>query len=70
LYSLAVLLWELWQGNRPFVTDGPSTSWSEATAKQLKARQTALREPRRCGNAAERVLGDPDTKHGRRILQL
>jgi len=56
LFSLAVLLWELWQGNRPFVTDGPSTSWSEATAKQLNARQTALREPRRCGSAAERVL--------------
>ncbi len=56
LYSLAVLLWELWQGNRPFVTEGPSTSWSEAIAKQLKARKTALREPRRCGSAAERVL--------------
>lgn len=56
LYSLAVLLWELWQGNRPFVTDGPSASWSEAIAKQLKARKTALREPRRCGSAAERVL--------------
>jgi len=56
LYSLAVLLWELWQGNRPFVTDGPSASWSEAIAKQLKARENALREPRRCGSAAERVL--------------
>ncbi len=56
LYSLAVLLWELWQGNRPFVTDGPSTSWSEAISKQLKARETPLREPRRCGSAAERVL--------------
>jgi eukaryotic-like serine/threonine-protein kinase len=56
LYSLAVLLWELWQGHRPFVNAGQNASWSDAVAQQLHVREIALVEPRRLGGAAERIL--------------
>jgi len=39
LYSLAILLWELWQGERPFaVVDRPG-SWTEAVQGQLWSRK-------------------------------
>lgn len=56
LYSLAVLLWELWQGYRPFVNAGIVPSWSEAIAQQMRSRELALVEPKRLGGASERVL--------------
>ncbi len=56
LYSLAVLLWELWQGYRPFVNAGVVPSWSEAVTQQLESRGQALVEPKRMGGASERVL--------------
>lgn len=56
LYSLAILLWELWQGHRPFDSRGTSTSWSETVAEQLAARERTLIEPQRIGTASERVL--------------
>jgi eukaryotic-like serine/threonine-protein kinase len=56
LYSLAVLLWELWQGERPFNVPSRTSSWSEAIASQLNARELDFHSPRRTGDASERVL--------------
>ncbi|MEL6106559.1 MAG: serine/threonine protein kinase, partial [Planctomycetota bacterium] len=38
LYSLAILLWEVWRGWRPFELDENPKSWTDAVAQQLKAR--------------------------------
>lgn len=56
LYSLAILLWELWQGHRPFQTDSAVKSWSDAISQQLARRSEPLEEPSRRGTASERVL--------------
>jgi serine/threonine protein kinase len=56
IYSLAVLLWELWQGRRPFVDSGPAPSWSVAISHQIAARSVDFIEPKREGGASERVL--------------
>ncbi len=56
IYSLAILLWELWQGHRPFPADPAPTSWSEVVAQQLASRGGPLLEPKRCGTPSERVL--------------
>ncbi|QDT09348.1 serine/threonine-protein kinase [Planctomycetes bacterium K23_9] len=56
LYSLAILLWELWQGQRPFVADASPSSWSEAVWQQLNSRGDPPSEPQRIGTAPERVL--------------
>jgi eukaryotic-like serine/threonine-protein kinase len=56
LYSLAVLLWELWQGYRPFQTNKHVASWTEAVHDQLSSRTQALAEPKRSGGAVESVL--------------
>ncbi len=56
LYSLAVLLWELWQGQRPFRIDGQADSWTDALAQQIVSREVGLTEPIRIGHSSERVL--------------
>ena len=56
LYSLAILLWELWQGRRPFVVDSSPSSWSEAVLQQLESRGEPPGQPDRIGTAPERVL--------------
>lgn len=61
LYSLAVLLWELWQGRRPFATQGEVDSWTDALAQQIVARDEPLYEPERqdplvADDSSERVL--------------
>ncbi|TWU51624.1 serine/threonine protein kinase [Rubripirellula reticaptiva] len=59
LYSLAVLLWELWQGQRPFPTAAAATSWKQAAADQLAARHRPIVMPdcqHQNSDAAERVL--------------
>ncbi|WP_146394105.1 serine/threonine-protein kinase [Planctomycetes bacterium CA13] len=56
LYSLGVLLWELWQGERPFDYDRYAMSWSEAVQSQLVSRSKPLTAPRQFGSASERVL--------------
>ena len=65
LYSLAVLLWELWQGHRPFDVTGQSASWSDLVGNQRAARDLPLLPPQRVGDAPERVL----EKTLRRALQ-
>ena len=54
LYSLAILLWELWQGRRPFDCDDQSTA--DVIRDQLAARGLPLVEPTRAGGGSERVL--------------
>jgi eukaryotic-like serine/threonine-protein kinase len=56
LYSLSVLLWELWQGKRPWETPSSAESWSAAIEYQRTARSQAPTQPYRYGGAAERVL--------------
>ena len=56
LYSLGILLWELWQGERPFPSDGRPVSWEAVVEQQLESRQQSLKEPVRSGSASERVL--------------
>ncbi|NND98716.1 MAG: serine/threonine protein kinase [Pirellulaceae bacterium] len=56
LYSLSILLWELWQGTRPFDVPSSPSSWSQAVSQQLEARECPLKKPDRCGTAAERAL--------------
>lgn len=38
LYSLAVVLWELWQGQRPWPNAGPAENWCAAVRQQLALR--------------------------------
>ncbi len=60
LYSLAVLLWELWQGQRPFQCETMPLPWQEIVADQLASRHRPLITPRydeqETHAAAERVL--------------
>ena len=56
LYSLGILLWELWQGQRPFVTRGGPASWTDAVVQQTEARSEELLLPLRVGDGSERVL--------------
>lgn len=56
LYSLGVVLWELWQGSRPVVATEMIGSWQEAVASQLALRRAQPRALRGCNTAAARVL--------------
>ena len=56
LYSLGILLWELWQGHRPFVQKGSPSSWSQAVRQQLESREISPEVSAPLGGAAERVL--------------
>ncbi len=56
LYGLAILLWELWQGTRPWATPASAESWGQAIGQQIAARDSDPNEPFRWGTASERVL--------------
>lgn len=56
LYSLGVLLWELWQGGRPFRVPRESASWTEVLHQQSESRCADLVPPIRTGDASEGVL--------------
>ncbi|WP_236621212.1 serine/threonine-protein kinase [Rhodopirellula sallentina] len=56
LYSLAVLLWELWQGQRPFDCASSAASWTQAVSNQLDGRLKELKPPRYNNTAWQRVL--------------
>lgn len=55
-YALGILLWELWQGKRPFPCEGRPISWESLVDQQLESRRQPLIEPKRTGDATERVL--------------
>ncbi|TWU66267.1 Serine/threonine-protein kinase PrkC [Crateriforma conspicua] len=55
-YSLAVMLWELWQGQRPFQVPRQASSWTEMLQQQCESRDQPLAEPVRCDDPSERVL--------------
>ncbi|MCA9171355.1 MAG: serine/threonine protein kinase, partial [Planctomycetales bacterium] len=42
LYSLAIVLWELWRGGRPWMNDGQPTSIADAVEQQLALRRQPL----------------------------
>ncbi len=56
LYSLAILLWELWKGERPWQSPRAPQSFSEAIALQIELRGQQLTFPA-SGSATERALG-------------
>ncbi|MEO1529345.1 MAG: serine/threonine-protein kinase [Planctomycetota bacterium] len=56
LYSLAILLWEVWQGHRPFEVNDSPTSWTDAVAQQLKARSEPLESVTDNQDAISRLL--------------
>lgn len=55
-YSVGVLLWELWQGQRPFDCPKKPCSWAEAVEQQFASRSSSLINPERTGSSCERVL--------------
>ncbi|HBE70217.1 MAG TPA: protein kinase [Planctomycetaceae bacterium] len=56
LYSLGIVLWELWQGQRPWQLDELPSNWNEAVAGQQRARTETLQLTHAPESAAERVL--------------
>lgn len=56
LYALGIVLWELWQGVRPWTLTDIASSWTEAVAMQQNIRRSPLAPRRPAQTAAERVL--------------
>ncbi len=56
IYSLAIVLWELWQGKRPFQPTEMFPSWHDAVTQQGELRRQQPTVSRRFDTAAERVL--------------
>lgn len=56
LYALGIVLWELWQGTRPWTLTDIASSWTEAVAMQQECRKSPFEAQRPAQSAAERVL--------------
>ena len=56
LFSLAMVLWELWQGQRPWQVDTAAETWRSAVGRQYEARHTAPPCPRSDSSPAGRWL--------------
>ncbi|WP_153556520.1 serine/threonine-protein kinase [Roseimaritima sediminicola] len=56
IYSLGVLLWEMWQTHRPWTSEQTPSSWSEAIGAQRALRDRAPDECEIGGDPASRVL--------------
>jgi eukaryotic-like serine/threonine-protein kinase len=56
LFSLGIVLWELWQGFRPWKTLETAASWTEAVQHQLDLRTSPIQKVSPPRSATERVL--------------
>ncbi|MCA9195343.1 MAG: serine/threonine protein kinase [Planctomycetales bacterium] len=56
VYSLGILLWELWQGRRPWAIDALAGSWTEAVELQQSIRQRPFELESPSRTASEKVL--------------
>jgi serine/threonine protein kinase len=56
LFSLGVVLWELWQGHRPQTQHEPVVNWMQALQQQLTLRRMTPQRHRQFPGAAARVL--------------
>jgi serine/threonine protein kinase len=56
LYALGIVLWELWQGKRPWTLTALASNWPEAVMMQRDVRGTAFEPTRPANTPAERVL--------------
>lgn len=56
LFSLGVVLWELWQGRRPQMPLEPVENWMHALQQQLRLRRMTPQRQRQFPGAAARVL--------------
>ncbi|MCA9180089.1 MAG: serine/threonine protein kinase, partial [Planctomycetales bacterium] len=56
LYSLGMVLWELWQGERPWVLADLASNWTEAVQMQLEIRSSSFSPNCSSQTATERVL--------------
>lgn len=66
LYSLAVVLWELWQGYRPWGMEIPAANWSATIGEMLQRRTAPPEQPKlHRSDACAAVLRDVlhDTMH-------
>jgi eukaryotic-like serine/threonine-protein kinase len=56
LYSLAIVLWELWQGQRPWRFENSISSWNDAVQKHIMLRAERIETVRHSQTPCELVL--------------
>jgi serine/threonine protein kinase len=56
LYALGIVLWELWQGRRPWTLPDLASNWTEAVLMQRDVRKQLMTTARPANSSAERVL--------------
>lgn len=56
LYALGIVLWELWQGRRPWLLTDIASSWTEAVQMQRSLRSQDFKPQAEVRSATERVL--------------
>ncbi len=56
LYALGIVLWELWQGKRPWMLTGLASNWTEAVIHQRRVRAEPFSAAIPASTPTERVL--------------